>query len=414
MIKKRKQEFFTYFIPLIEVLKELGGSGKSSEVTDLVIEKLNIPEEVLEETIKSGTPRVRHYIARARNYLVKSGHLDSSQRAVWSLTPKGIKSNLKEKDIYDIYLQTQGEMLLKYDKHEYVIPLIEVLKDLGGSGKVAEVTDLVIKNMNISEERLNEILKSGTPKVRNQIAWIRNFLVVLGIMDSSKRGIWALTKKGLEIDLKHKDIYSIIFPEKSQTNETAITEENIVQNRNDLPNEPTQPIEIEPDEYLESEEDGEEEIDELNDYKIELIGVLRALPPEGFERICQRLLREAGFEQVTVTGRSNDGGIDGHGIYQENDFVSARVLFQCKRYKGSVSPSQIRDFRGAMIGRADKGIILTTGTFTLNAKKEARRVLPMIELIDGEKLVGLFEKLKLGLIPKMDYDVDYKFFNDFR
>lgn len=412
MIKKSKQEFLNYFTPLIEVLKELGGSGKSSEVTDLVIEKLNIPEEVLEETLKSGTPRVRNYIAWARHYLVKSGYLDSSQRGVWSLTPKGIKSNFKENDIYDIYLKTQGEILLKNDNYEYVIPLIEALKDLGGSGKVADVTDLVIKKMNISEERLNETLKSGTPKVRNEIAWIRNYLAVIGIIDSSKRGIWALTKKGLEADLKQKDLYSIIFSEQSQTDESDCTEGNIIQNQ--LPKEPTQKIIIEPDEYLENEGDSDEDIDNLNDYKSELISILKALPPEGFERICQRILREAGFEQVTVTGKSNDGGIDGHGIYQENDFVSARVLFQCKRYKGSVSPSQIRDFRGAMIGRADKGIILTTGNFTLNAKKEARRVLPMIELIDGEKLVGLFEKLKLGLIPKMDYEVDYKFFNDFR
>lgn len=114
----------------------------------------------------------------------------------------------------------------------------------------------------------------------------------------------------------------------------------------------------------------------------ELLNILKALPPSGFERICQRLLRESGFQQVVVTGKSGDGGIDGHGILQINPVVSFNVLFQCKRYQGSVSASHVRDFRGAMMGRTDKGIILTTGTFTLDAKKEARRDgVPPIELV---------------------------------
>ncbi|MBW2608893.1 MAG: restriction endonuclease [Deltaproteobacteria bacterium] len=146
-----------------------------------------------------------------------------------------------------------------------------------------------------------------------------------------------------------------------------------------------------------------------------MLNTLQTLSANGFERISQRLLREAGFEQVIVSGRSGDGGIDGHGILQINPFVSFKVLFQCKRYKGSVSASQIRDFRGAMMGRADKGIILTTGSFTLDAKKEARRDgVPPIEIIDGTKLTEMFEHLELGLKPKKEYEVDYAFFEDFK
>jgi restriction system protein len=127
------------------------------------------------------------------------------------------------------------------------------------------------------------------------------------------------------------------------------------------------------------------------------------------------LLREHGFEQVTVTGKSGDGGIDGVGILQVNKFVSFNVLFQCKKYEGSVSPSQVRDFRGAMEGRADKGIIITTGFFTSDAKREARRDgAKPIELVDGDKLVELFESLKLGLKPRTTYDVDENFFDEYR
>jgi restriction system protein len=144
------------------------------------------------------------------------------------------------------------------------------------------------------------------------------------------------------------------------------------------------------------------------------MNTLLNLPPDGFERLCQRLLRESGFEKVQVTGKSGDGGLDGIGLLQVNPFVSFKVLFQCKRYLGAVNASQVRDFRGAMMGRADKGIILTTGTFTADARKEAvRDGVPPIELVDGEKLIDMFETLELGLKPKKAYDLDPIFFEEF-
>lgn len=153
---------------------------------------------------------------------------------------------------------------------------------------------------------------------------------------------------------------------------------------------------------------------EDEDHRIALMQLLRSLPPGGFERLCQLLLRESGFERVTVTGKSGDGGIDGIGILQMNPFVSFKVLFQCKRYLGAVTVSQVRDFRGAMMGRADKGIILTTGTFTADAHAEAvRDGVPPIELVDGEKLIDMFESLELGLKPKKAYDIDREFFEKF-
>ena len=140
-----------------------------------------------------------------------------------------------------------------------------------------------------------------------------------------------------------------------------------------------------------------------------------AITPSGFERFCQRLLRESGFQHVTVTGKSNDGGIDGIGILQVNPLVSFKVLFQCKKYAGTVTPSQVRDFRGAMMGRADKGIILTTGSFTSEAQREALRDgVPPIELVDGERLVGMLEELELGLSPIKAYRIQPDFFHEFQ
>ena len=153
----------------------------------------------------------------------------------------------------------------------------------------------------------------------------------------------------------------------------------------------------------------------LAGYKTQLIEIMLKLPPSGFERLSQRILREAGFTEVTVTGSSGDGGIDGHGTLQINPLVSFKVLFQCKRYTKSVSPSHVRDFRGAMAGRADKGIIITTGSFTTEARREASRDgVPPIELIDGEKLLEMLERLELGLTPVKTFQVDDAFFNEFQ
>ena len=143
--------------------------------------------------------------------------------------------------------------------------------------------------------------------------------------------------------------------------------------------------------------------------------MLLKLPPSGFERLSQRLLREAGFIQVIVTGSTGDGGIDGYGTLQINPLVSFKVLFQCKRYTKSVSPSHVRDFRGAMAGRADKGIIITTGTFTAEARREASRDgVPPIEIIDGDKLVEMLQNLELGLKPVTTYEIDEAFFGEFK
>ena len=81
--------------------------------------------------------------------------------------------------------------------------------------------------------------------------------------------------------------------------------------------------------------------------------------------------------------------------------MSFHVLFQCKRYKGSVSPGEIRDFRGAMMGRADKGLFITTGTFTPAAVKEATRDgAPPIDLLDGNEFAEKLKDLSIGVSTK--------------
>jgi restriction system protein len=284
--------------------------------------------------------------------------------------------------------QAKGPEFIRFFK-----PVIEVLKETGGSGTAAEVVDRAIEKMKISEKEQEATNKNGQSRVRNQVNWARFYLVRAGYLDSSKRGIWSLTDKGMSFD---PGIFDVLGTFKQV--QRAFKDEKKSKSQGE-------PFEDETD----------EQEAEPQDHRAKLLNLIKVLPPGGFERLSQRLLRESGFQQVVVTGRSGDGGIDGMGILQVNPFVSFNVLFQCKRYQGAVTPSDVRDFRGAMMGRADKGIIITTGTFTLDAKKEARRDgVPPIELVDGELLVQMFERLELGIVPRTTYDIDEKFFEDFK
>jgi restriction system protein len=278
---------------------------------------------------------------------------------------------------------------------KYIMPVIDTLRELGGSGRPVEVIDLIAKRLSLSDEELNEKLPSGgESRFSNNVHWARFHLVKGEYLESSERGVWTLTEKGQKAYLTEQDIQNLI-----RTNNRIYSSKEAISQDNRAEDKLEEPVKPEP---------------LIIDYRTRLMSILKKLPANGFERLCQRLLREAGFQKVVVTGRSGDGGIDGHGILQVNPFVSFQVLFQSKRYSGSVTVSQVRDFRGAMMGRTDKGIIITTGTFTTDARNEATREgVPPIELVDGEKLIDMFEFLKLGLKPRTVYEVDESFFDDF-
>ncbi|MFZ6028057.1 MAG: restriction endonuclease [Chloroflexota bacterium] len=280
----------------------------------------------------------------------------------------------------------------------YIQPVLDALADLGGSGQPTEVKELIAERLNITEGEQEQQIASGASRFSKNVDWARFYLAKAGYIDSSMRGVWSLTEKGRNTKLTTQDAL-ILFQDVHQ--QFSVEKKKITEETTQI--------------FNERDEIVGELFDETKDYRVALMEKLLSLPSDGFERLCQRLLRESGFESVVVTGKSGDGGLDGIGILQVNPFVSFKVLFQSKRYSGSVSPSQVRDFRGAMMGRADKGIIITTGTFTADAKKEAvRDGVPPIELVDGEKLLDMFEHLGLGLKPKKAYDLDDKFFEDFQ
>ena len=278
-------------------------------------------------------------------------------------------------------------------------PVLDALRTLGGSGSPEEVANKIAELLQIPQNKIEELTSSGQQRFLNQVQWARFYLSRGGYISSSERGVWSLADKGRN---------TVLTPEQGLEVFNKVRKVFEEDRRLAKLNKPEA-------EAGDSAAPGEAEGGEVISYRDQLLNLIKSLSPAGFERLCQRLLREAGFTQVTVTGSKGDEGIDGVGILQINPFVSFLVLFQCKRYSGSVSPSQVRDFRGAMEGRADKGIIITTGTFTADARKEAlRNGARPIELVDGQKLIQMFEHLQLGLKPVKTFEVDVDFFNDFR
>ena len=279
----------------------------------------------------------------------------------------------------------KGPQFLKYIK-----PLVEALKASGGSGATADMIDQVIEDLGIPDNEVEITIPSGSSRIRNQIQWARMYLVKADLMDASTRGVWKLTAKGYDAkfdDNAVQDLFSKIHSTFRKDKKKKPAEES-----------------TEEEQLVDDEAHGEV-----------LLSILKNLTPAGFEKLCKRLLVEIGIHDVEIIGGAGDQGIDGTGVIKVNDVVGFTIIFQCKRYKDTVAPNYVRDFRGTMQGRADKGIIITTGRFTTAAKKEAvRDGVPPIELIDGERLVSLFEKYSLGLKPKIVYDIVPDFFDNYK
>ncbi len=273
---------------------------------------------------------------------------------------------------------------------EFLIPVIQALKELGGSGTNDEINERVFQIAKISEEILAIPHGEGgsLSEVDYRIFWTRTYLKKFGLLENSSRGVWALAKPDIKLSEINPEtiVKSVRENERKKDKKEQITFTN-----------------------LDLVDEVEEEIENQEEWRETLLNTLYNISPSAFERLTQRILRESGFFQVEVTGKTGDGGIDGKGIVRISGFLSFHVIFQCKRYKGSVTPSQIRDFRGAMQGRADKGLFITTGSFTREAVKEATRDgAPPIDLIDGELLCEKLKELKLGVATQMIEVVEIK------
>jgi restriction system protein len=264
---------------------------------------------------------------------------------------------------------------------------LRAVGELGGSASISEIAESVIKRESFSDEQQAVLHLNGPQtEIEYRLAWARTVLRWIGLLSNSSRGVWALTDEAKLMladpsgydHQRLRDLWRSYQAEMRKSGRWGQPRQHS--------------SEADPEAQADSEV-----APEGADWRELLLSHLMRMPPDAFERLARRLLREAGFDSATVTGRSGDGGIDGLGVYRLG-LVSFPVFFQCKRYQGSVGPSAVRDFRGAMAGRGDKGLLITTGSFTNDAKKEATRDgAPPIDLIDGQRLCDLLKSYELGV-----------------
>ncbi len=269
-------------------------------------------------------------------------------------------------------------------------PLLRALRELGGSGTVEEIYEKVAENLQLPEEVLSiphNPERSNQTEVQYRLAWARTYLGKYGLLENSSRGVWAISSDKRHVEsVDPQEVARIVRSSRK---------------RRGGPKHSAEPVD---DSGAPAEETGEDDVpEEVQSWRAQLHHVLtQRLDPAAFERLVKRLLRESGFVHVEVTGRTGDGGIDGKGIARLSGLLSFHVIFQCKKYQGTVSASHIRDFRGAMVGRADKELFITTGTFTRDAIREATRDgAPPIDLIDGEQLAEKLKELRLGITTEV-------------
>lgn len=274
----------------------------------------------------------------------------------------------------------------------FMWPVLCAVRELGGSARISEIVEKVIENKGFTDEqRAVQYELSPGSILEGRMGFARSALKLIGALDNSERGVWSLTKRGhTATEEQIRDWHREAERERAQRKKAA-----------------------EEAEALSDEEDA----DDPDSWKTELLERLQAMPPDAFERLAQRLLREAGFHNVEVLGKTGDGGIDGVGVYRLS-LVSFPTYFQCKRYRGAVPSKEVRDFRGAMTGRGDKGLLITTGSFTRGAREESTRDgAPPIDLVNGDDLCGLLKEYRLGVEVTVrqieDIQVTPEFFDQF-
>lgn len=286
---------------------------------------------------------------------------------------------------------------------QLIVPTFIALKKLGGSGKNDEILDQIILDMAIPDEVADIQHKGRTNKseLSYQADWARTYLSRYGVIENSTRGVWSIKPDYVSVsDLDPKKIVDAITQENrrrrensGQLNNTQNTDENTPEDDDPTNNYTEYPDEVKP-------------------WREQLADVLQNMDPYAFERLSQRLLRECGFTQVEVTKKSGDGGIDGTGKLRINGIFSFNVAFQCKRYKGLVGASEIRDFRGSLTTDIEKGVMITTGSFSKAAKEEASNPgKQQIDLIDGEEFMNKIAEYGIGVRPVTTYEIDVEFFN---
>lgn len=274
----------------------------------------------------------------------------------------------------------------------------------GTTLQVHELKERVADIVGLTEEQHLKTLPSGQPVAENRIAWAISYLNRVDAIERPQRGQYRITQIGGDLLAHHpkgiteKDLRQLAKPDDQwwvRKNSTGTLKDASSSAAGQLDTDTT----LDPNEQI------EEGMDRINsEVSAELLSLLQGSDPAFFEQTVVDLLLAMGYGGAhgkgTVTQLTNDGGIDG--IIDQDALGLNKIYIQAKRYgpQTSVTRPEVQSFVGALSGRADGGLFITTGVFSHGATDYARDVPSRIILIDGQQLTKLMIKYGVGVETK--------------
>lgn len=285
----------------------------------------------------------------------------------------------------------------------FIPRILATLREMNGVAKAGAVKAAVVQAISEAGEPVNDqMLSSGVPKYQNDIYWARMYLVNAGLLEPSKvagHGVWKLTQGGWLSPLDMSTAAAIYYKTASSSSQGSKNKDEA-----DLP--------------APSGDDHQQDLEGTVNWQVQLKAVLWSLSDQGFEHLCAAIMTANGLDQIKVTGKSGDKGIDGMGLMYLDDagLISIRVAWQCKRYTNTtVGSAEVRNFRGSLDHKTDHGIIFSTSTFTAEAMKESVALgKAPVRLVPLDELIEMLRKLKLGVVSEPEPAVVDAFFEQYR
>lgn len=297
------------------------------------------------------------------------------------------------------------------DYQSVMLPLLKSISD-GQEHSFRERIDFLSEELKLSDDERKELLPSGKPKFDDRVGWAKTYMGKAGLLESTKRGFFMISQKGLDLLKENPPKIDLMVLEKYPD---FIEFRALSKKIKEISKESDVSVQHTPEELIES------------GYKIikeqlakELLEKIKSCSPSFFERLVVELLIKMGYggsrkNAGKAIGKTGDGGIDG--IIHEDRLGLDTIYIQAKRWSDStISSSEIHKFVGALAGKkAKKGIFITTSKFSNSAIEYASSLENRVILIDGDQLSEYMIDFNVGVSSSAIYEIkkiDLDFFSD--
>ncbi len=300
--------------------------------------------------------------------------------------------------------------------YELMLPILHIMKDQR-EYKISQLIERIIEQFNFTEEEKNERTPSGQSRIYDRVTWANSYMKHAKFIESTSRGIYRITQQGLDVlaeNPKKTDLkYLYNFPAFVKWHDKRDDEDKSDATLDNYPSK-LQNDTIVNKTPIELIEEGQFEfVRELED---ELLEKVKSLSDQGFEYLVLKLFKKMGYgDNIKHTGKSGDHGIDG--IIGQDKLGLEKIYTQAKKWQNVVGERELRDFVGALTAtNTQKGIFITTSSFSQSAKEWIKNTHTNVILIDGNYLTKLLIEHNVGILISNTIElkkIDESYFEEF-